>query len=66
MNLSFLKTTTNNNNGSVQFKRPSFIILSIGSVVALSAALMGFNGIHDILYPNAAGAEDGGICSAGV
>eukprot|EP00752_Nemacystus_decipiens_P012021 g10656.t1 len=49
-----------------KFKRPSFIILSIGSVVALSAALMGFNGIHDILYPAAGGGEDEGICSAGL
>lgn len=48
-----------------QFQRPSFIILSIGSVVALSAALMGLNGVYDLLNP-AAGGGEGGICSAGV
>ncbi|CAM9577491.1 unnamed protein product [Scytosiphon promiscuus] len=47
-----------------KFKRPSFIILSIGSVVALSAFLMGINGVHDLMYPGAGG-EDGGICSVG-
>ncbi|CAN0127119.1 unnamed protein product [Pylaiella littoralis] len=49
-----------------KFKRPSFIILSIGSVVALSAALMGFNGIHDLLNSDTGGGEEGGICTAGV
>eukprot|EP00903_Cladosiphon_okamuranus_P007707 g7469.t1 len=49
-----------------KFQRPSFIILSIGSVVALSAVLMGFNGLHDILNPGAGGGEDDGICSAGM
>ncbi|CAN0489779.1 unnamed protein product, partial [Hapterophycus canaliculatus] len=47
-----------------QFKRPSFIILSIGSVVALSAVLMGMNGVHDLMFPGAT-SEDGGICSVG-
>lgn len=48
-----------------QFKRPSFIILSIASVVALSAFLMGINGLYDILHPAAGGDEEDGICSAG-
>ncbi|CAN0084043.1 unnamed protein product [Ectocarpus sp. 12 AP-2014] len=49
-----------------KFKRPSFIILSIASVVALSAFLMGIDGLYDMLHPAAGGDEEDGICSAGV
>lgn len=51
---------------SRQFKRPSFIILSIGSVVALSAFLMGVNGLLSYFSGSAESSEGGGICSAGL
>lgn len=50
-----------------QFKRPSFIVLSIGSVVALSAILMGMRGLLDI-WSSHGMVEHGssGICEAGL
>ena len=52
-----------------QFRRPSFIILSIGSVVAISAVLMGYNGVSDILKSRAAEeveSKAASICEAGM
>lgn len=52
-----------------QFGRPSFIILSIGSVVAISAVLMGYNGVSDILKSRAAEVVESkaaSICEAGM
>ncbi|CAN0480772.1 unnamed protein product [Ectocarpus sp. 12 AP-2014] len=63
---SFTATTSFVVFGLLTFKRPSFIILSIASVVALSAFLMGINGLYDILHPTVGGDEEHGICSVGV
>ncbi|CAM9722042.1 unnamed protein product, partial [Choristocarpus tenellus] len=47
------------------YKRTSFIILSIGSVVALSAVMMGSHSLYNFLVPSEDAEEDGGFCSAG-
>lgn len=49
----------------LQYKRTSFIILSIGSVVALSAIMMGSHSIYNFLVPQTDVEETGGFCSVG-
>ncbi|CAN0371198.1 unnamed protein product, partial [Discosporangium mesarthrocarpum] len=48
-----------------QYKRTSFIILSIGAVVALSAVMMGGHSLYSFMFPSLEHEEDGGFCSAG-
>eukprot|EP00904_Undaria_pinnatifida_P001642 jgi/Undpi1/11479/HiC_scaffold_30.g13776.m1 len=51
-----------------KFQRPSFIILSIGSVVALSALFMGINGASNLItaaIEGASASSESSICSAG-
>lgn len=48
-----------------QYKRTSFIVLSIGSVVALSAVMMGGHSLYNFMFPRENGEEGGGFCSVG-
>ncbi|CAM9892090.1 unnamed protein product [Ascophyllum nodosum] len=48
-----------------KYKRTSFIVLSIGSVVALSAIMMGGHSLYNFMFPRPDVDEQGGFCSAG-
>lgn len=48
-----------------QYKRTSFIVLSIGAVVALSAVMMGGHSLYSFMFPNPDEEGAGGFCSVG-
>lgn len=50
---------------TLQYKRTSFIVLSIGAVVALSAVMMGGHSLYNFMFPNPEEEGAGGFCSAG-
>ncbi|CBJ31853.1 conserved unknown protein [Ectocarpus siliculosus] len=48
-----------------KYKRTSFIVLSIGAVVALSAVMMGGHSLYNFMFPNPDEEGGGGFCSVG-
>ncbi|CAB1098647.1 unnamed protein product [Ectocarpus sp. CCAP 1310/34] len=48
-----------------KYKRTSFIVLSIGAVVALSAVMMGGHSLYNFMFPNPDEEGAGGFCSVG-
>ncbi|CAM9702298.1 unnamed protein product [Ectocarpus sp. 4 AP-2014] len=48
-----------------KYKRTSFIVLSIGAVVALSAVMMGGHSLYSFMFPNPDEEGGGGFCSVG-
>ncbi|CAM9922029.1 unnamed protein product [Scytosiphon promiscuus] len=48
-----------------KYKRTSFIVLSIGAVVALSAVMMGGHSLYNFMFPSPEEEGAGGFCSVG-